>query len=197
MNAALSIHGIRQKGGGANGIDLVVRGSDADFVDVDDLDYGYVLLKRVIFNGSFVERVAGGIKKWIDHEDVKRIFIFCHSNGLNFTFKALKKLRKRKQLGSKPIIVVAMSGCARRTLKTDDATEVHNWYTKHDKALKVAWWWPVPGMGSFGLSHYRGKSKNVRDKDISNHITGHSEWFDVSTLPTTQKKVNDLMRSYQ
>ena len=140
--------------------------------------------------------MAGGIKKWIDHEDVKRIFIFCHSNGLNFTFKALKKLRKRGQLGDKPIIVVAMSGCARRTLNTDDATEVHNWYTKHDKALKVAKWWPVPGMGSFGLSHYRGKSKNVRDKDISNHITGHSEWFDVSKLPTTQKKVNDLIRSY-
>ena len=197
MIAALSIHGIRKKGGGTDGIDLVVKGSDADFVDVDDLDYGYVLLKRVIFHGEFVERVVGGIKKWIDHPDVTKIFIFCHSNGLNFTFKALKRLRKRGQLVDKPIIVVSMSGCARRTLNTDDAYEVHNWYTQNDKALKFAKFWPVPGMGSFGLSTYRGKSTNVINKRITKHIKEHSEWFDKKTLPTTIKKSNELMASYR
>lgn len=197
MNVALSIHGIRQKDGGTKGIDLVVNGSDADIVDVDDLDYNYVLFFRVFFYQRFVERVAGGLKKWIENDDVKRIFVFCHSNGLNFTFKALKKLRKRGQLGNKPIIVVSLSGCARRTLNTDDATEVHNWYTRNDEALKVAKFWPVPGMGSFGLSTYRGKSKNVIDKDITRHIDSHSQWFDADTLPKTIEKANELMRSYE
>lgn len=197
MNVALSIPGILNRKGGAENIDKLVTALDADIVDLDDLDTGFVAFFRVMFHGRFTERVAGGLKKWIDHEDVKRIFVFCHSNGLNFTFKALKKLRKRKQLGNKPIIVVSLSGCARRTLNTDDATEVHNWYTRHDEALKVAKFWPVPGMGSFGLSTYRGKSNNVIDKNITNHIESHSQWFDADTLPKTIEKANELMRSYE
>jgi len=197
MNVALSIHGIRQPEGGRKSIDLVVKGSDADIVDTDDLDYNYVLFFRVWFNGSFVERVAGGIKKWVDHPDVKRIFIFCHSNGLNFTLKALKKLKKRKQLGDKPIIVVSLSGCARRKINTDAATEVHNWYTTKDGALKAAIFYPVWSMGSFGLNRYKGKSKNVISKDISKHISSHSQWFEPETLPKTIEKANELMRSYE
>lgn len=196
MNAAMSIHGIRQRNGGANNIDLVVKGSDADIVDVDSLNYNYVLFFRVIFNGRFVKRVAKGIKSHIDDPEVTRLFIACHSNGLNFTFKALKRLRKRGELGDKPIIVVSLSGCARRTLNTDDATEVHNWFTRGDGALKFAKFWPVPGMGSFGLSTYRGKSENVIDKDITRHIPGHNDWFKVNKLPATIQKFNELMRSY-
>jgi len=197
LTVALPVHGMNSRDAGDKSIDRVARGMAVDFVDTDDTDYGWVAFLRIwIFKRRFIERVAGGIKKWIDDPRIGTIFLPVHSNGLNFTFQALKLLKKRNQLGNKRIIVIAYSGCANRKVNTDNAYHVHNWYTQEDGWLKTAKFLPSISMGSFGLSTYRGKSMNVTDKKITNHVTSHSQWFQGHTLSKTIAKTNELVRSY-
>lgn len=198
MNVVLSISGMNSPTAGAKSVDLVANKLDVDFIDVDDLDYKYALLLRIhIFKRPSIERIAGGLKKWIDDDRIKNIFVLPHSNGLNFGLQALKLLKKRNQLGNKKIIVISLSGCANRKVNTDNAYQVHNWYSKRDGWLGVAKWLPSLSMGSFGRGKYRGKSKNVIDKDISKHISSHSQWFNKSTIDKTAEKVNELIRRYK
>ena len=197
MNVVLTIPGMNSPTAGAKSIDLVANKLDVDFIDVDDLDYGYALLLKIhIFKRPSIERIAGGLKKWIDDDRIKNIFILPHSNGLNFGLQALKLLKKRNQLGNKKIIVISLSGCANRRVNTDNAYHVHNWYTERDGWLLVSKFLPSFSMGSFGRSYYRGKSKNVFDKRITNHIGKHSQWFNKSTIDKTAEKVDQLIRSY-
>lgn len=197
MKVALSIPGMNSPTAGADSIDLLVKGLDVDFIDVDDADYDYALLLKIwFFKRPSIERIAGGIKKWIDDPRITHVFILPHSNGLNFGLQALKLLKKRDQLGNKKIIIISYSGCANRRVNTDNATWVHNWFTQRDGWLGFAKWLPSWSMGSFGRSYYRGKSENVFDKNITNHIGSHSQWFKGDNLAKTIKKTNELIHRY-
>ena len=197
MNVILSVHGMNSRTAGSESIDRLVNLLDVDFKDLDDMDYDMALLFKIwFFKRPSIERIAGGVKKWIDDDRIKNIFIVAHSNGLNFTLQALKLLKKRKQLGNKKIIVISLSGCANRRVNTDNAFQVHNWYTERDGWLLASKWLPSWTMGSFGRSHYRGKSKNVIDKDITKHISSHSEWFSGDNLNKAIIKTNELIKSY-
>lgn len=196
-SVAISVHGMNSRKGGAGSIDKLVKCLDVDYVDLDDGDYGYTLLFKIwLFKRAPVERLAGGIIKWIDDDRIDQIFIPLHSNGLNFTLQALNLLEKRGQRGDKEIIIISYSGCANRRVNTDAASAVHNWYTKRDGWLFFAKWLPSWTMGSFGRGKYRGKSNNVYDKDIGKHISSHSQWFKDESLKTNIKKTNQLIQAY-
>lgn len=198
MKVALPIHGMNSRTAGRDSIDRAAYGMAVDIVDADDADYDFALFMRIwFFKRPLIERIAGGIKKWLDDDRITEIWLPVHSNGLNFALQALKLLQKRGQRGDKRIIIVSLSGCANRKVNTDVATEVHNWYTERDGWLKAAKCLPSWTMGSFGLGPYRGKSKNVIDKRITNHISSHSQWFKGHSLSMTIKKINQLIRGNQ
>jgi len=198
LTVALPIHGMNSPTAGANSIDLLAKGLDVDFVDCDDADYDMTLLLKIwFFKRPSIERIAGGLKKWIDDERIRTIVVPVHSNGLNFGLQALKLLKKRNHLGTKRIIIVSFSGCANRRVNTDNATHVHNWYTERDGWLLFAKFLPSWTMGSFGRSYYRGKSKNVTDKRITNHIGSHSKWFNGESLERSILKTNELIQRYK
>jgi len=197
MKVALPIHGMNSRTAGRDSIDRLAHGLEVDIVDPDDTDYGFALFLRIwFFKRPLIERIAGGIKKWIDDDRITQIYLPVHSNGLNFALQALKLLDKRGHRGTKPIIIVSFSGCANRKVNTDVATVVHNWYTERDGWLKAAKLLPSVTMGSFGLGPYRGKSTNVIDKRITRHIGSHSQWFKGHSLSMAIKKHNELIRSY-
>jgi hypothetical protein len=197
MKVALPIHGMNSRTAGRDSIDRLAHGLAVDIVDTDDADYDFALFLRIwFFKGPLIERIAGGIKKWIDDDRITQIYLPVHSNGLNFSLQALKLLEKRGQRGKKAIIIVSFSGCANRKVNTDVATVVHNWYTERDGWLKAAKLLPSWTMGSFGLGPYRGKSTNVIDKRITNHISEHSQWFKGYSLSMAIRKHNELIRSY-
>lgn len=191
----LSIHGMNDRKAGKNTVDKVALAMPVKYVDTDDAEYGYVEFTRIwFFKKRFLERVAGGIKKWIDNPEITDIYLLVHSNGLNFSLQALKLLNKRGQLsGDVKIHIIAYSGCANRKVNTDLAHVVYNWYTENDKALKAAKYLPSWTMGSFGLGKYRGKSKNVKDKRITDHISGHSKWFHGAALQKTIDKTAEVV----
>lgn len=200
MTVAVSVHGINSRDGGKMSIDRVALGMAVDIVDTDDADYDWTLFfKTVLFKRIYVERVAGGIKKWVDDPRVKTIFLPVHSNGLNYALQALKLLAKRNQLNATEIVIISFSGCANRKVNTDVADQVYNCHTKHDGWLKLAKWSPSWTMGSFGLGPYRGDSANVIDKDyayIAEPIKSHSGWFYGHQLSRTIRDANQIVKQY-
>jgi len=190
---ALSVHGINSKNGGKDSIDRVAHGMAVDYVDVDDTDYGWVAFFRTtLFRRRFIERVYGGLKRWVEDDRIGKIFVAVHSNGLNFTLQALDLLKERGVLtdDSPEVIIISFSGCANRKVNTDNATKVYNLHTKHDGWLKVAKFSPSFRMGSFGLGPYRGKSINVENWNRNHRIRSHSQWFVRDDLTLSIRDAN-------
>lgn len=175
------VHGFNVRDGGKRSIDTLaplIKRSGYE-VDVDEADYGFFNLLMVRIASLRARKgVISRLAKAFETADI----IITHSNGANFTTKALEMLDK-KFTGSK--LVIHISPALNRDTKIPNAV-LHQLvlHTHHDKAVIIAsllLFHPWGSMGAFGYNGKDPRNTNCRNHDVK----GHSAWFrGVQTLDT-------------
>jgi len=166
------VHGFNIHDAGENSVDRLAPYLLANnhTVDLDEADYGFFNLLMVRFvKHKVLKRLAGAFAK----ADV----IITHSNGANFTTKALK-ITKRSSIGALPLKLVHVSPAQNR--KTGPAGPVCKMWVFHttaDKWVRLSRFLLFHPWGAQGAYGYKGTDTRVINCDFSETVKGHSDWF--------------------
>lgn len=175
------VHGFNVRDGGAQTVDRFApffKGLGYN-VETDSADYGYFSLFMVRFNKhSAVVRIANAIRA--AEATGKRVIIVSHSNGSNYTNKALRLLA-RSGHAMNNIIEVRLSPALNRTTATY-ASKCTVFYSRTD-----IWPWlssllflhPWGGQGTFG---YKGDCLLMKSWDYTDAVKRHSDWSNDDNL---------------
>lgn len=160
------VHGFNVRDSGRRSIDQLAgylrrRGHS---VDTDTADYGWHGLVMVrFFYGGAVRR----IRKALSNADA----VITHSNGANYTSKALRGI-----LGKK--IVIHLSPALNKRTRPTQAVKIqHVFHTRHDSIVQWARYMLFHPWGNMGAYGYTGNDKRVFNHDFTNRVKGHSDWF--------------------
>ena len=190
MARVVLVHGFNVRDRGEGTVDeladpLRSRGHD---VDTDSADYGWFGLWSVRFrSGPTVKRLA----KALLAADV----VITHSNGANFTHKAMKLL-PFEHAGSK--LVIHFSPALNKNAEIPAAADrVHVFHNPHDwvvKSSSLLWFHPWGAMGAYG---YTGHDIHVTNHKIENKGNPHSFWFAGVHKYTMAHRVNMLIQEWE
>lgn len=190
---AVLIHGWNVRDKGARTVDTLgphlERGGWT--VDKDSADYGFIFwmmfsfIGRIFFAKKLVKRLVPAI--------AKADLIVDHSNGGNFSTKALKLLGG-EHLHTK--VVVHISPAMNK--KTDIPSAVKAqlvMHTRYDKATRLAAYIPFSPWGSMGTYGYMGFDVRNTNLDRTNTVKGHSGHF--HGLPMQRKTAETVIQFYE
>lgn len=178
------VHGFNVRDGGKRTIDKLAKHLQGygHTVDTDTADYGlHGLIKVRFFNGQAVRRIRGAL--------VLADAVITHSNGANYTTKALKTLTHK-------VKVFHLSPALNKKKKVPAAVSVmHVFHTGHDKAVKAAKYLIAHPWGNMGRVGYKGKDKRVTNHDHTDRVPAHSDWFTNANAAYFASKINRLLRA--
>ena len=160
------VHGFNVSDGGKNTVDKLALHLEAmgHTVDKDTADYG---LHNLIMVRFFYRKAVKRIANAIENADA----VITHSNGANYTMKAMRKVRSMAQ-------VVHLSPALNSKVKVPSSiSRMFVFRTRNDSAVKWARWLFNHPWGAMGARGYRGKDMRVFNYDYTNRVKGHSDWF--------------------
>lgn len=163
------IHGFNVRDGGAQTIDklrpyLEQAGHE---VECDAADYGFFGLWAVRFRKhGAVLRIANALKK----ADA----VIDHSNGANFEHKALSLI---EQHGGHYKVVRLSPALNRSTAAAANVDHCTVFYTRTDFWVWVSGFLRFHPWGRQGQRGYQGTDTRMRNRDMSDLIQGHSDYF--------------------
>ena len=169
MTKVILVHGFNVRDGGKGTVDklapyLIKAGY---YCDIDEADYGFLGLLAVrLRKFSAVRRIATAL----DTADV----VITHSNGANFANKALK-LREFHDQRYKVVSLSPALNSKARVPKNVEKGFVY--YTRNDFWVWVSGFIPFHPWGRQGWHGYRGDDPRVVNRDCSDLIKSHSDWF--------------------
>lgn len=170
------VHGFNVKDGGKGSIDRLKPYLMANYpgvlVDIDNADYGHHgLIKVRFFSGKAVRRIASTL-----HDaDI----VITHSNGANYTMKALKKFVLNPTLH-----VIHISPALNRKQKLGKLLfrKMDTFHSDGDWIVTLAGWLPFHAWGPAG-------AKGIITDDVRHHNhhlkdPQHSSWFGELSIRT-------------
>jgi len=174
------VHGFNVRDGGANSLDKLAPYLQAagHEVEVDRADYGFFSLWAVRFRKhSAVRRIAGALET----ADA----VVSHSNGANYTNKALNALHNSRWLREVRIAPALNRGTAaapnvRRCTVLHTRTDVWVWLSGF--LVGHAWGWQ-------GLLGYKGPDTRMVNWDYSDLVRDHSGYFDDDIVERVARDV--------
>lgn len=170
------VHGFNVRDGGKGSIDrlapyLLTKYPDAN-VDIDGADYGHHgLIKVRFFSSEAVARIASAL-----HDaDI----VITHSNGANYTMKAIRKYVKNNSLH-----VIHISPALNRKQHLGDLAfrKMDTFHSDGDWIVRLAGWLPFHSWGPAGA-----KGIKTDDQRHDNHHLKdpqHSGWFGELSVKT-------------
>lgn len=182
-----SAYGINTKWGGKNTTDAACREfvrqtPGAEFVD--NINYGVVRLWQVRwFNKEAIRIIADGIQDL----DV----LFTHSNGANYTMKALKLLKKEGRENPNLTIVHCSPALNRKQpLHKYQFKKMVCFHSPADWTVRLSSiliWHPFGSAGAKGII-----PKKLPEPRLANEYVdgiGHSDWYTELALPSWVARV--------
>jgi hypothetical protein len=165
--------------GGAGSIDRIIPYLLQMFpnavIDADNGDYKHGLIKVRFFYRKTVARIAEAIRK----ADV----VITHSNGANYTMKALKLLKKHNRENENlHLIHISPALNRKQKLHRYKFKRIDVLFSQSDRVVWLSKWLPFHSWGDAGQ---RGLITD--DPRYSGHSfdrTYHSGWFSTLSLPT-------------
>ncbi len=151
-------------------------------VDMDTADYGLHNLFMVrFFHRKAVNRIADAI------ENAEAVI--THSNGANYTMKAMRKVRTTAR-------VVHLSPALNSKTKIPSSiSRMYVFRTRHDSAVKWARWIIFHPWGAMGARGYRGTDPRVQNYDHTNRVKGHSDWFTGDNAEFFAGRISELLET--
>ena len=181
MTTCVLIHGFNVKDGGARTVDrlapyLIKAGYE---VDKDEADYGNYSLLAVRFRKhSAVRRIVEALKT----ADV----VISHSNGGNYEDKALKALEHHDRRYRIIRISPALNSKQR---VPENVAKGWVFFTKTDKWVWLSGLLRFHSWGRMGQKGYQGDDRRISNRDYSDVIKGHSDWFSDENIQFTVDEV--------
>lgn len=175
------VHGFNVRDGGENTVDrlapfLVKAGH---MVEKDSADYGYFSLWMVrLRKHSAVLRIA----KALEGADA----VVSHSNGCNYEDKALKLLEHR----GKTYKVIRLSPALNSKQRVPvNVSKGWVFFTKTDFWVWVSGLLPWHPWGRMGQKGYTGMDGQLVNRDFSDMIKKHSDWFTDANVEFIAKEI--------
>jgi len=173
----VAVHGFNVKDGGKNTVDRFASFIQAAGweIDVDEGNYGYVHLLSVrLFGRKKRKAVIKTLARAFERADV----IITHSNGANYSTKALNKIH-----GSK--VVIHISPALNATTPVPESVS-HQLVlsTPYDGWVRLASYLPLHPWGRMGARGYLGDSPKVTNR-MDASVKGHSKWFSDAQVTKT------------
>lgn len=160
------VHGFNVSDKGARTVDRLAPFFPPHWkVEKDEADYGLFGLWKVRFRKhSAVRRIAGAL--------ATADGVVTHSNGANYTMKALKFVT-----GS-GIKVFHLSPAVNRTEKFPKAVEkAIVFFTRTDFWVFLSGFLPFHPWGWMGYLGAKTEDPRIENRDFSDIVSGHSDWF--------------------
>jgi len=179
------IHGFNVKDGGANTVDRLAPGliKAGHYCEMDEADYGFFNLWKVRFRKhSAIVRIA----KACETADV----VIDHSNGANFENKALKLLDHH----DKEYIVIRLSPALnRKTSAANNVVHCSVFHTKTDFWVWLSGFIPFHPWGRQGQFGYKGSDIRMENRDVTDIIRKHSDYFKDENVDRVVKEILHIM----
>ena len=175
------IHGFNVKDGGASTVDrlapyLIKAGH---FCDMDEADYGWIGLLGVrLRKHAAVRRIAHAIET----ADV----IISHSNGANYETKALKLHQRHKPRYQIIRLSPALNSKEPVPTNVDRGTV---FFSRSDFWVWLSGFLPAHPWGRQGQHGYTGTDTRIDNRDFSDLIKGHSDWFSDENIEFIAKEI--------
>jgi len=176
------VHGFNVSDGGYRTVDGLspVLKSRGHTTDTDSADYGFHDLIKVRFSHK---HAVNRIVQALDQADA----VVTHSNGANYTMKALMRV-------SKPITVFHISPALNCKAHVPAVVKrMYIFHTRNDRAVKAAKWLLFHSWGSMGANGYKGFDSRVENLDFTKRVLGHSDWFRGLNTPFFAGRIADLL----
>lgn len=185
-------HGFNVRDGGAGSVDrLIPLIKKAGYeVDKDEGDYGYFNL--------FMIRMFASRKRTLVLRRLARAFrtadvIITHSNGANFTTKALNTLSSKYDNTKLVVHISPALNCKTPIPEAVKAQLVL--CTPHDGWVKLSSYLPLHSWGRMGARGYQGPSmKNTNVEEA--RVKKHSGWFNLRFYRKTWKYAESFIEEH-
>lgn len=166
------VHGFNVFDGGKLSIDVLIpylrQQFPNCFIDKDEADYKHGLIKVRFFSKSAVKRIA----KAIQNADI----VITHSNGANYTMRALKLLKKEnKENPGLHIIHISPALNRKQKLYKYKFRKISVLYSKSDKVVWLSKWLPFHSWGNAGQKGLITNDERYTGYEFTR--TYHSGWF--------------------
>ena len=161
------VHGFNVRDGGKHTIDkLAPYFIRAGYnVDTDEADYGFFSLWMVRFKKhSAIRRIIGALQ----NADA----VVTHSNGANYTMKALNLLT-----GKKLHVFHLSPAVNRNTLFPESVKRAVVYFTRTDFWVWISGFLPFHPWGRMGYSGAKTNDSRIQNRDFTDIVKGHSDWF--------------------
>ncbi len=184
----LLYHGIGQENGGDGSIDRMYKYLKQIFpnayIDKDILDYGDQNFISVRWNAKKESKRVARIIKKAD-------LVVAHSNGCNYSMKALHRLAMPNTHFS--FISPALN--RKQPFNRLKFKHIDVYYSPSDWVVWVSKFLIWHPFGNAGQKGFKTDHKDVSQYEIER--TSHGEWFDPLSLPTfTQMLADNYMEKY-
>ena len=179
------IHGFNVRDGGSSTVDrlapyLIKAGHHCD---IDEADYGWLGLIGVrLRKHAAVRRISKAIEK----ADV----IISHSNGSNYETKALKLHQTHPERYTIIRLSPALNSKATIPSNVKRGVVMH---TRSDFIVWLAGWMPAHPWGRQGWQGYTGDNPCIENRDFSDLVNGHSDWFSDENVEFIAKEILRIM----
>jgi len=175
------IHGFNVRDGGKNTIDKLAPYLEAagHEVERDEADYGHFGLFMVrLRKHSAVRRIV----KALETADV----VVDHSNGANYENKALELLHHH----ARRYQVIRLSPALnRKTSAAANVTACTVFHTRTDFWVWLSGFLPLHPWGRQGQLGYKGADERMHNRDFSDLVKGHSDYFKDENVEFVAKEV--------
>lgn len=146
--------------------------------DIEYFSYGYTLgLFKTIFATNAAANILANETR--DGDDQGAVLI-GHSNGCNVIAKAAKLASDLGYLF--PPQALYISPALDRDTNSHALNQVDVFHTHNDMAVKFARFIPFSNWGAMGASGYKGRDTAYSNRNYTNRIKGHSDWFSPDNL---------------
>jgi hypothetical protein len=176
------VHGFNVRDAGKRTIDTLAEHLEAlgHTVDTDTADYGWhsLFIVRFFFKDA-VNRIADAIES----ADA----VVTHSNGANYTTKALRKVR------NKTTVIHLSPALNSKTEIPDSVRSMHVFRTSNDTTVKWAKWLLWHPWGAMGARGYRGRDFRAHNYDYTDRVNGHSGWFNGDNPKYFAGQVSEIL----
>jgi hypothetical protein len=175
------VHGFNVRDGGQRTVDrlapyLVKAGHT---VDKDNADYGFFSLWMVrLKKHSAVLRIA----KAIENADA----VISHSNGSNYTNKALRQLEWHQKTYRVVRLSPALNSGGRVPSNISKGWVFH---TRSDFWVWMSGLIPWHPWGRMGQKGYKGDDSRLVNRDFTDLIKRHSDWFTDDNVEFIAKEI--------
>ena len=185
------IHGLFDKSSGINNVEKLIPIIKEYYpnatIDQDECDYGWMgALKASWFYKltDVIPRMSKALK-----DTGKRTVVIAHSNGCNFTMKALSEIT------NKNIELFFLSPALKRKYEfKEDFKSCDVIYTRGDSVVLLTWLLIKSRLGTMGRYGASTQDKRVNNKDMYEYgIKDHSDYFLDFNHETTFKPIRDKL----